>query len=41
MFLQHGGQWRNVAYFEGACGALITGALVWDGWRGKEKEKGA
>jgi len=39
VFLGDGGPWRNVAVYEGVCGALIAAALVWEGLRGEVKGK--
>jgi hypothetical protein len=33
VFLGHGGPWINVAIFEGVCGILTAGALMWESWR--------
>lgn len=39
IFWTDGGVWRKVAIFEGVCGGVLAGSLVWESRDGKEKEK--
>ncbi|KAB8300155.1 hypothetical protein EYC80_000382 [Monilinia laxa] len=38
-FLIDAGPWRNIAIFEGVCGGLLAGSLIWESRDGKEKDK--